>query len=383
MKIAVIGANGLVGSRLVEQLHLAGEHTVIPIVRGPMSLARSARFNVEWRLADALEGPALRAALQGCDAVVHAGAGADREIERLPVTLCTAAAAVGIRRVVYLSCASVHGPTPEPGTSEHTPLHTTRAPKETAHRIMAERAFFQQCARRDLEGIALRPGMVYGPRSPWFATLAAELREGRAWWFGDGRGIFNGIYVDNLTSAIFSALAAPASAAGKPYLVGDAETITWREVYLALAGAIGASARRITSVTQLPPGEGTARSRLRFLADAPGLKAVAPVVPTRMKRLARYVFSDTPTPSDGWTSPPVAPGVEITLERALQQQCRWRFPHKRAARALGFRAPVAFAEALKRSVAWLAFVDGEPARNGDANAIGTNGTRTPFRTFTP
>jgi 2-alkyl-3-oxoalkanoate reductase len=357
MKIAVIGGNGFIGSRLVEQLHLANEHTVIPIVRGPASLARVARFNLEWRLADALDAAALRTALHGCEAVVHAAAGAGREIERMPAILCAAAAAVGIRRIIYLSSASVHGPTPEPGSNEHSPLVTTHAVPDTNHRVIAEQVFFQRCERLRLEGVALRPGIVYGPRSPWFAGLARDLRDGRAWLFGDGRGIFNGIYVDNLISAIFSALAAPATATGKPYLVGDEETLSWREVYVAAAALVGASPRRIVSITSVPAEKVNTRARLRRLAASSGLKAVVPVVPAGMKRLAKYMLTAPEGPVDNW-APQSAPAPAVTAELALQHQCRWRFPHKRAVRALGFHAPVSFSQGLKRSAIWLAFAEG-------------------------
>lgn len=367
MNIAVIGANGFIGSRLVEQLHLGTDHAVIPIVREPGNLARSARFEIGWRLADALDRDALRAALQGCDAVVHVARGKGREIERLPAVLCAAAAAVGIKRMVYLSSAAVHGPNPEPGTNEQTPLPSEHAIRETSYQAAAEKIFFRETKRLRLEGILLRPGIAYGPRSPWFSNLARELRDGRAWWFGEGRGIFNGIYVDNLASAIFSALSAPATACGKAYLVGDEETVTWREFYLAVASLTGASPRRIASVTEMPPLSSTADARLRRLAETPGLKVVVPVMPPGVKRLAKYLLSTPPASEDGWSQNSPLPPT-ITREQAWAQQCRWRFPHKRAARALGFHPPVTFSEALNRTVAWLAFANQETGSSGDPNS---------------
>lgn len=358
MKIAVVGANGFVGSRLVEMLHLAQEHAVIPVVRSPGSLVRGTRFDLEWRIADARDGGQLCSALQGCDAVVHVAAGSGRDREKMAATLCAAAAATDLRRLVYLSSASVHGLTPEAGCNEHSPLHTTNAPPEIAHLILAERAFFQRCKSLRLEGVALRPAIVYGPRSPWFAALARDLREGRAGWFGDGRGICNGLYVDNLVSAIFSSLAAPAAATGKPYLIGDAETVTWREFYLATAKLLGVSARHIASITELPAASGDPRDPLRRLTSAAGVKAVAPVVPAGVKRLARYILATENVAADAW-SPRPAPSSSLTREIALMQQCRWRFPHKRATRALGFHPTVTFAEGLKRTVAWLGFAEGD------------------------
>lgn len=368
MKIAIIGANGFIGSRVVEQLQLGSEHAAVPVVRRPGALARASRFELEWKLADATDPVALREALRGCEAVVHAAANQGREITRMPAALCTAAAAAGgVKRIVWLSCASVHGWAPEPGTNEHTPLHTSHESPDLNWRVAAEHAFFQHCERRGLSGIALRPGLVYGPRSPWFARLARELREGRGWWFGDGRGVFNGIYVDNLVSAIFSALAAPATATGKPYLVGDEETITWREFYLATTAIVGGSPRRIAAVTDLPEEKEKTRARLRRLAENPGVRAMAPVLPKEMKRLAKFILTSTPMPFDGW-APVAPPAPDVTRELVQQQQCRWRFPHKRAARALGFQAPVPLTEALRRSAAWLSFAEGETPRTDSSGA---------------
>ncbi len=38
------------------------------------------------------------------------------------------------------------------------------------------------------------------------------------------------------------------------------------------------------------------------------------------------------------------------------QQCRWKLPHAKAERLLGYRPPVAFADGLRRSLAWLDFI---------------------------
>ena len=44
MNVAIIGAGGFIGNRLVEMFHLGGRHEVVPIVRRPSGLALPARF---------------------------------------------------------------------------------------------------------------------------------------------------------------------------------------------------------------------------------------------------------------------------------------------------------------------------------------------------
>jgi len=64
-RVAVLGAGGFIGSRVVESFHLQGFAEFRPIVRRISGLARSRRFNLDPRIADACDAQALRAALAG------------------------------------------------------------------------------------------------------------------------------------------------------------------------------------------------------------------------------------------------------------------------------------------------------------------------------
>ena len=116
--IAVVGANGFIGSRLVEMLHLEGEMRVRPVVRRASALASAARFALEGRIANALDERALHDAFTGCDAVVHCVAGDTETIVESAAAVYAAADAAGCRRLVYLSSACVHGQSPAVGTDE-------------------------------------------------------------------------------------------------------------------------------------------------------------------------------------------------------------------------------------------------------------------------
>lgn len=355
MKIAIIGANGFIGSRLVEQFHLGGQHTAIPIVRKPASLALPARFALEWRLGDALDSASLAKALQGCEAVVHAAIGDPVQIERMPSVLCEASAAAGIKRVIYLSSASVHGQNIAAGTTEQTSLHTEHSLDYNNAKVRAERFFFAECTKYGLNGYAFRPGVVYGPRSRWIADLAEELRNGQAWLFENGAGICNGIYVDNLIHAISLAIDA-SKGAGEAYLVGDDETVTWAEFYRAAAQHLDLPEAGIHSIHQLPAFEKSFRERVEKTVAQPWVQSLLPAVPFKLKRATKTLLAswNPPTSPDAWTLPR-SPGPHITEEMALLQQNRWKFPHQKAAEILGYRPPVSFAEAMRRSFAWLRF----------------------------
>ena len=74
MRVAVTGANGLLGGAAVALL--AGAHEVLALGRGPCRLA-AGRY--AWRDADLGDGHSVEAALRefGAEAVLHAGAATD------------------------------------------------------------------------------------------------------------------------------------------------------------------------------------------------------------------------------------------------------------------------------------------------------------------
>lgn len=359
MKIAIIGANGFIGTRLVELFHLGARHTVVPVVRRASGLALPARFALNWRLGDALDVASLSTALAGCDAVVHAALGDPRQIAAMPAVLCAAAAAAGVPRVIYLSSATVHGQAPAPGTDEGTPLHCRHSLLYNNAKVCAERAFFRGCARHRLAGFALRPGVVFGPRSRWIANAAADLRAGTGAWLNDGRGICNSIYVDNLVEAVHLAALAPGRA-GEALLVGDAETVTWRDFLGPIARHLGFDESAFTNL-HVPAFPAERESLVASLTLSPLYARLGPRIPDRTKRLVKAVLRAWPSPPpapDAWTLPHPAPLPCLTHELALLQQCTWKFPHTRAAARLGYRPTVTFSEGLRRSLAWLDFAEG-------------------------
>src|SRR5439155_25947513 len=117
-----LGASGFIGSRIVEKFYLSGRVEVWPIVRRAARLAGAARFSLNGGVADGFDRAALARSLAGCDAVIHAIAGDHRTIVATAEATYRAADDAGLKRMIYLSSASVHGQSPSPGTSEDTPL---------------------------------------------------------------------------------------------------------------------------------------------------------------------------------------------------------------------------------------------------------------------
>jgi nucleoside-diphosphate-sugar epimerase len=341
---AVLGASGFIGNRLVEALHLAGMR-VTPIVRQPSGLALPGRFDLSARVADALDAQALSAAFAGCETAVVAVAGDPRTIVGLVDPVYRAAEAAGLRRLLYISTASVHGQAPAAGTDETTPLSAAQPIAYNNAKVRAERRLEHRRRTGSVETVLLRPGIVYGPRSSWTGGLADELLSGEAALVEGGHGICNAIYVDNLVHAVLLALAAP-DVDGQAFLVGDRETITWRDLYRPVADALGIDVELLPT----PPASAAARGAplAERVRDSRAFKLLPPTV--RAGLAAAYVARGA-----GRSASRDAGTPTITLEKALLHTCGYKLPWSRAEECLGYRPVVSFAEGCRRSVAWLEF----------------------------
>lgn len=316
MKVALIGAGGFVGARIIESFQLGEGPSLTAIGRHPAELTSAARFAIDTRVADFLNVESLARSFTGCSVVVHAAGGAPADLKRGATVLCRAATLAGVRRIVYLSSADVHGLCPPVGTDEKSALHP-RHVDETHHALVqAERQLFTEARQFGLTTFALRPALVYGPRSKVIAQLASALRKERAGLIQNGDGICNCVYIDNLVAAVRLTLRAK-TGAGSAFLIADKETLTWREFFHAAASEFSSSAGSILSLGEVP-------------ADS------------------------SPSAADEAPAP-----LALPPDLIARQRCTWKLPIARAAQELGYEPPVPFAEAMRRSFAWWRFAQGE------------------------
>jgi len=354
-RIAVIGGAGFIGTRIVESFHLLGWGHVRPVVRRVSALARSSRFKLDARVADGRDQKALAVALTGCEYVIHAAGGDDRTILELVGPVYRAAQHAGVRRIVYVSSASVHGQSPPPGTEENSRLRADQAISYNNAKVRAERRFLYLRHKGDVEIVLLRPAIVYGPRSSWIGSFANELLTGSAFVVQGARGICNSIYVDNLVYAIRLAMVAD-GVDGHAFLLGDAETVIWRDLYEPIARAFGVAFDEIPSVEasfSRPPGF----ERIMRMRDSRLGRAVLPVFPKRLRHAAYmglagwHEYQPGGSPPSREEEPPRLPD----LERSLLQTCSWRLSSQKAERMLGYSPQVSFEEGCRRSIEWLRF----------------------------
>lgn len=240
-RILVTGASGFVGPHVVAALIEAGYRARLA-QRSPNPVPAGAEAVMTGDLSRPVD---WRAALEGVDHVVHmaglahAGPGLDEALYRrinteATLELARAAADAGIRRFVYLSSIKAltdafDGP---PLSEEMQP-----APGDAYGRskLAAERGM----AALDLDWVALRPVLIYGPGVK--ANMAALLKLARLpvpLPLGGLKAPRSLLAVENLAGAILFALT-PACPARRSYALSDPDPVSVSEMLAAMRSGLG------------------------------------------------------------------------------------------------------------------------------------------------
>jgi 2-alkyl-3-oxoalkanoate reductase len=294
MRILVTGGSGFMASALCRALARRGDQ-VVTLSRQPALAAL--RINskgvsiVEGSIGDPQE---VARAAQGAELVFHAAgiAALDAPTRVLrwvhiagTENVLRAARHVGVRRVVYTSCADV-------SLSDEDRMHwdeqraLPRAPigPHARTKLTAEELALAASDER-LQVTALRPAMLWGPDD--VDGLAAFLQAARAGTFtlyGGGRNIIATTHIDNFVRAALLAASAEA-APGRAYYVTDGEFLEAREFYERLARALGLAPPKLGGSLALA----LARARISDLLHASEGAARAAVV--RIGRSALFDVS--------------------------------------------------------------------------------------------
>ena len=358
--VAILGANGFIGRRLVEYLHLSDLAQVRPVVRRPNALAGLAVFDLDCRIADALDTGALELALAGCDVLVHCVAGDAKTIVGAIGPAYAAAQRAGVRRLVYLSSGSVHGQAPTLGTDEATPLRDDQPIAYNNAKVRAERQLRKLRETGDVELVILRPGIVTGPRSYWVESFVSALVAGTAALVDGGQGICNSLYVDNLAHGVQLAMHVR-EADGQAFLLGDTETVRWADFYRPIADALGFDLAGLPTAV-FRPQRTRMLDRIELLQQHKVLGPALARIPKRVRRIAYAALVSSAQDSQQgspWTHPDWSAGEpsvpEVTLEMELLGRCGYKLPHAKAQTLLGYEPIVGFEEGMRRTLGWLRF----------------------------
>ncbi len=147
MKVAVIGASGRVGSRLIAEL-IARGHEVRGIARQP------AETGVAMVVADANDRAALAAAIRGCDALMVAG----RFVSMHAATILGALADAGVPRLLVVGGAG--SLFVAPGLQL---IDAPGMPVEFLPEVSAGKSFLETLQASDADWTFLSPAAQFGP----------------------------------------------------------------------------------------------------------------------------------------------------------------------------------------------------------------------------
>ena len=254
--VLVTGATGFVGRSVCRALTRAG-HAVVAAVRSADASHLLPQVHRHAVVGDLAGGGDWQDAVQGIDVVVHLAArvhvldetAADpaAEYQRVnvdaTVRLAEAAAAAGVRRVLFVSSVKVHG---EGAARAYTEADRPQ-PRDAYARSKweAEQRLGEIARRTGLEVCVLRPPLVYGREVGGnFRRLLrlVDMATTVPLPLGAIENRRSMVYVDNLADAVVTCVRHPA-AAGELFLVSDGEDLSTSEVLGRLAGIAGSRAR--------------------------------------------------------------------------------------------------------------------------------------------
>jgi nucleoside-diphosphate-sugar epimerase len=230
--VVVTGGTGFIGGRLVERLALETPASIRVLVKRFGSASRVARFPVDMVQVDLGDPDAVSEAVTEADVVVHTAFDfADLPFNlRAAENLARACLRHGVDRFVQISTFSVYEPFPDGTLDESSPRGNGDSPYAKTKYEIEEilRAMHQE---HGLPVTVLQPTVVYGPfAGTWTIDPVEKLRKGRVVLPGQGEGLCNAVYVDDVVGAIFSA-AVGDRAVGERLLVSGSNPVTWREFF--------------------------------------------------------------------------------------------------------------------------------------------------------
>jgi len=225
-RIAVTGASGFIGRRLVARLTERGDRVTTLRHRRDGEFGDAVQ-QVPGGLDDA---DALRALTDGADAVIHLGglvaAPRAQDFERVNTAgterLAAAAERAGVARLLYMSSLAA------------------REPRLSAYAASKRAGEDRLAASRTLAWDALRPPAVYGPGDVQILTFLNMLKRRIALLPGGDDARVSLIHVDDLVDAILAWLDSGTPRAAR-YELSDGRDggYAWRELMATAADEIG------------------------------------------------------------------------------------------------------------------------------------------------
>lgn len=243
MKVAVVGATGVVGTAAVRALVGSG-HDVFALARTPETAELVESWGATAVPADIFDERSLVPVFEGCDTVVSLASRAPvgfraarptawRENDRLRTegvrSVAAAARVAHVRRLVQESVSLVYADHGDAWIDEGSPLDINSATEP----VCVGEAHVQEYQSDLRHGVVLRLGTLVGDDDMTRFWLRIA-RRGHAIGLGSPDGWVHPLHTDDIGPAVLAALTAP----GGVYNVG-AEPVRRRDLVRGYAAAVG------------------------------------------------------------------------------------------------------------------------------------------------
>jgi nucleoside-diphosphate-sugar epimerase len=320
-RVLVTGATGFLGRHVCAALVRSGAR-----VRGLIRSGEAPVPDVEVaRTAGLNDVPALRAAMQGCDAVVHLAARVhvmnDPEPDPLAAyrrvnvdgsrNVVEAAVSAGCRTLVHASSVKAVGDASDEAwteAEEPRPVDPYGISKLESERVVREVA-----EGTGMEVAILRPPLVYGPgMRANMLRLFQLVHRGVPLPLGAVANRRSLLYAGNVAAAV-RAMVEHCPAGCRTFFVSDGPALSTAELVRAIAAALGRPARLLA----IPP---------ELIRAAGRVGDLVPRVPVTSAAVSRLLSSlevdDAPLRQAGYDPP-------FTLQDGLRETARWFHAHVR------------------------------------------------------
>jgi nucleoside-diphosphate-sugar epimerase len=372
-KVLVTGATGFIGTRLCERLALIHRIPYRALVRSFSHANRIARLGAEMVGGDLCDQPSLAHALEGCETVFHLAHGEDRDGPRQMKSMIAAVRKAKVRRVVYTSSMSVHGPDPGPECGREATATIGRYGESYCDSKAAEERLFASAIKAgDFEGVILRPTIVYGPYSGFVLSIIARAQAGDFSLIDEGAAICNAVFIDDVCDAIVAA-GATKNGLGKAMFICNT-AVTWREFNEGFTRMVAPTfefrnissaeaRRRFTS----PGVADNLRATLRMLvspefhAQLGRIPVVKPIIRGVKRSLADQLGEDRKVRLKLALQGPLRPAATApglpwpTADRILRETCRVAFSNDLARSVLAWTPKYDLAAGAMITRQWLEF----------------------------
>jgi nucleoside-diphosphate-sugar epimerase len=239
----VTGANGFVGSHLVEGLLDKG-YQVKCLVRKTSNLKWLSGLDVEYVYGDISQKDSLKEAVRNVDFVFHS-AGLTKAKTREDYFVANAEGTKNLietciaenpklNRFIYIGSQAAVGP----GIDMRPTDETTSCRPVTYYgesKLEGEKIALNYVSQLPIT--IIRPPAVYGPRDTEVLGFFKVVNSGFRISFGIGECYISLVYVKDLVDGIILAAESP-RAVGHTYFIADDRVYSWREAFYIIAGAL-------------------------------------------------------------------------------------------------------------------------------------------------